>query len=120
MELDKIRFFALHCKDIVDFNNSEECMESKNMGIYNEVTKHFHGKKKLYTDDYLYFIASFYESLKQFMKNNYSAYDVARRRKLLDAICRHMKNYFHKDKTKESAIEAAKKYKTRMSLKNSK
>ena len=31
-----------------------------------------------------------------------------------------MKNYFHKDITKESAIETAIKYKTRMSLKNSK
>lgn len=120
MEFNKIRFFALQCKDIAEFNNSDECVESKKMGVYDEVTKHFHGKKKLYTDDDLYFIASFYEYRKQFMKNSPSAYDVARRRKLLDTICRHMKNYFHKDITKESAIKTAKKYKTRMSLKNSK
>ena len=56
----------MQCKDIAEFNNSDECLESKKMGVYDEVTKHFHGKKKLYTDDDLYFIASFYEYRKQF------------------------------------------------------
>lgn len=120
MEFNKIRFFALQCKNLDEFEQSVECQESRKMNVYEELTKHFHGKKKCYTNDDLFFVASFYKTRKEFMKNSYSAYDVTRRRKLLNDTCCHMKNYFHKDVTKEDAIEAAKKYKTRMSLKNSK
>jgi len=110
MEYNKIRFFALQCKNLDEFEQSVECQESRKMNVYEELTKHFHSKKKYYTNDDLFFVASFYKTRKKFMKNSYSAYDVARRRKLLNDICCHMKNYFHKDVTKEDAIEVAKKY----------
>lgn len=120
MEFNKIRFFALRCRYMEDFIKSKECEESIEKGIYKDMVKHFHGKKRIYTNDDLYFIASFYNRKTDFIKENPSVYDVAKRRGLINDLCKHMEKYFHENITIEEAIKVAQKYDSRMGLKNSK
>ena len=121
MSFDELKVITLKYKNIEDLENRENNIykEICEKGFFEEMTKHMRKHQRKLSDGDIEIIAKQFTTRQEFRKNDSGAYTSARKRGILNDVCKHMETKLHLNKTKEDVQKVALKYDSRMSFKNS-